>query len=73
MGNRSLLEINHDFSQRVKDNPAAFVEAMMMFLGSNSPRNSIALDYFGIRVFGTRHHTDFYEIHWGGDYASDGR
>lgn len=73
MGNRSLLEINHDFSHRIKENPSAFVDAMMMFLRSNSPANSIALDYFGINVFGTRHHSDFYEIHWGGHYASEGK
>lgn len=66
MSNRSLLEINHDLSHSIKGDPLGFIDAVTLFLGSNSPRNKAALERYGIRIFGTRHHSDGFRIVWGG-------
>lgn len=73
MSNRTLIEINHDQSGMIEKYPLPFIEVMISFLRSNSPRNAAALEQYGIKVFGTRHHSDFYEIHWGGHYATEGK
>jgi hypothetical protein len=67
LSNRSLIEINHDFSHAI--NGAAtgeFENVLLRYLGSNSKENAAALKRFGVRVFGTRHHSDGYDITWGG-------
>lgn len=73
MSNRSLIEFNHDFSHAIEGDQAGFVEALGGYLRSASPRNAAALERFGVTIFGMRHHSDGFEIHWGGHHASEPR
>ena len=66
MSNRSLIEINHDFSGTVRRDQNGFLNTLLAYLGSASPENAAALAHFGIKVFGMRHHSDPYAIDWGG-------
>ncbi len=66
MSNRSLMEINHDKSYRVEDSPTAFAESFMAYVNSGDIRTAIALEYFGVRVIGMKHHSDGHSIEWGG-------
>lgn len=61
MSNRSLIEINHDFG--VRDKPE-LLAALQRYLSSANREHAEALERFGIRVIGMRHHT--------GNYIMDG-
>lgn len=65
MSNRTLIEINHDFSGDIGRNPEAFLSALLSYLASASRDRVLELDGFGITVFGMRHHSDPYSIDWG--------
>lgn len=66
MGNRSLIEINHDMSAYIKRDPAGFVADMGAYLSSASPRTAdVLMQRYGVRVFGMRHHSEGFELHWG--------
>ena len=66
MSYRSLFEINHDFWMKVDADPVAFNEALQRFLSSASNRTAEPLERFGLRWFGTRHHSDGFETNFGG-------
>lgn len=65
MSNRTLIEINHDHWSHIKDRPQQFADAVCRYLGSGSVSYAEELEYYGIRVFGMRHHTDAFDITWG--------
>ena len=65
MSNRTLFEINHDFSDRIKRDPAGFAEALWRYLGSASAEHAADLTQYGVRRFGIRHHSEGFEIQWG--------
>lgn len=65
MSNRSLIEINHDFSHLIEHDSEAFLLALGRYLRSGSTRNAVELERWGVRVFGMRHHTEGFDIKWG--------
>lgn len=69
MSNRTLIEINHDLWHKIKENPLRFAGDVIRYLGSGSPECAEQLERYGLRVFGMRHHSDEYEIKWGGHEA----
>jgi len=71
MSNRSLIEINHDFSHVIERDPYSFASALCRYLGSASPANAEALERYGVRIFGMRHHSDSFNIEWGFTKASE--
>lgn len=54
MSNRSLIEVNHDF--RPDDEPG-FLPALRRYLNSGCRETAEALEPFGVRVIGMRHHS----------------
>lgn len=73
MSNRSLIEINHDYTHEIQDHPEEFVKALVQYLRSGVVEervNGHKQIFRGVAVFGMRHHSDPYEINWGGHKAS---
>lgn len=62
MSIRSLFEINHDFGHRIEREPEAFVRALDAYIRSGDSRTANALEPFGLRVIGQRHHSSEYRI-----------
>lgn len=60
MSIRSLIEINHDFCDRL-DSPA-FVAALQRYLRSGNRECAEDLDLFGVRLVANRHHSADYYI-----------
>lgn len=54
MSYRTLIEINHDF--RPDDDPR-FLPALRRYLNSGCRETADALEPFGVRVIGMRHHS----------------
>jgi hypothetical protein len=54
MSNRTLIEINHDFYHRLDDD---FVPTLNRYLRSASRETAEALELYGVRVIGMRHHS----------------
>lgn len=72
MSNRSLFEINHDRWHVIdKAGAGEFERALLRYLGSASKENALALEPYGIRVFGMRHHSNGFFIQWGGHIARE--
>jgi hypothetical protein len=55
MSNRSLIELNHDFTSEVG---VEFLKALRTYLKSGSRESAEALEPFGVRVLGMRHHSE---------------
>ena len=70
MGNRSLVEINHDYTGEIKRDPEGFVRALTLYLQSGHHLSARGLEQFGVHVFGMKHHSDGYSIEWGGKKSS---
>lgn len=63
MGNRSLIEINHDYADMIAKHPGQFLEAVLEHLrGGGTDAREL---FQGVRMLGMRHHTDGYTIKWG--------
>lgn len=58
MSNRSLLEFNHDYFDRIRDNPEAFVAWLKAFLNNADSDSAERLKTFGVTWHGTRHHSE---------------
>jgi hypothetical protein len=54
MSNRSLIEINHDFCDRLGEEA---LKALRRYLNSANRETADALQQFGIKVVGMRHHS----------------
>ena len=54
MSNRSLIEINHD---RTSDLDEDFLRLLGSYLRSASRESAEALERYGVRVIGMRHHS----------------
>jgi hypothetical protein len=66
MGNRSLIEINHDLFGVIDGAPTGALEqSLLRYLSSASKEDAALLACYGIKVFGMRHHSDGFEIKWG--------
>jgi len=72
MSQRSLLEINHDLAAKIRAQPIAFAEALHRYLSSGGAADARALERFGLRLFGRRHHTEPFAIAWGAHIAREG-
>lgn len=72
MSNRTLIEINHDFTHVIERHPEEFDCDIIRYLCNADQSNAERLLKYGIRVFGMRHHSDAFEINWGGIKASEG-
>ena len=55
MSIRTLIEINHDYTARDSD---GLLAALQLYLNSASREHAEALERYGIRVIGMRHHAD---------------
>lgn len=62
MSNRSLIEINHDYTH---DLGADFMLALVRYLCSADKRTAGELERWGVRVVGMRHHSDCFVVHEG--------
>lgn len=72
MSNRTLLEFNHDFGHRIADDPAPFLSALDdMIRGGPSDHNLPVLGHYGVKWHGQRHHSDGFDIKWGGHKSSE--
>lgn len=71
MSNRTLIEINHDLWFRIRANTTGFAMVVCDYLRCSDSRSAEALQDFGIRVFGMRHHSDSFSIDWGGIRARE--
>jgi hypothetical protein len=58
MSNRTIIEINHDMSHKIRDNPAAIGEEIAEYTRSVSHESADRLRRYGINVLGTVHHSD---------------
>jgi hypothetical protein len=56
MGYRTLIEINHDFGPQ--DGNLEFVAALARYLRGANRDNAEALEAFGVKVIGMRHHSE---------------
>lgn len=54
MSLRTLLEFNHDYAALGRD---GLQEALQLYLNSASREHAEALEVYGIRVIGMRHHS----------------
>lgn len=74
MSNRSLIEINHDYVGTIdKAREGEFERALLRYLRSADTDSAANLERFGVRVFGMRHHSDGFNIEWGGTKATEPR
>lgn len=72
MSNRTLIEISHDFAGEIDRAPTGALERVLLrYLRSGDRESAMELGRYGIRVFGMRHHSDAFEIAWGGLRASE--
>jgi hypothetical protein len=55
VSNRTLIEINHDFCHAL-DHPK-FLRDLRRYLNSASRETADALERYGVRVIGMRHHS----------------
>lgn len=65
MSNRTLFEINHDFSPLLADDQ--FVPCLRRYLGSAAREDAVALEGFGVRIIAMRHHSNDFHIPPGTD------
>lgn len=59
MSNRSLIEINHDFTGELGDE---FLQALRYYLSSGSREDATWLKRFGVHVISMRHHSGRYYV-----------
>lgn len=69
MSNRTLIEINHDYARDI--NTVGFLDAIAVYVRHADKESREALEQYGIRVFGTRHHSDGFDIKWGTSKATE--
>lgn len=69
MSNRTLIELNHDLWDKMEG--PAFTNALQAYLRSANKDNAEDLERFGVRVFGTRHHSEGFVVRWGCHAASE--
>ena len=66
MGNRTIVEFNHDYAHKIDDDPEGFLRAIRTMLSSgvneqeSDKRDALAL--FGVRTSPTHHHSSRAEI-----------
>lgn len=65
MSNRTLIEINHDRGDVIKNNPDNFISCLLYHLGTGDELSAKDLEYFGVRVIGMKHHSEGHDITWG--------
>lgn len=72
MSQRTLLEFNHDYGHKVEKDPEPFLSALGdLIRGGPSDHNLIVLGSYGVTWHGQRHHSDGFNIAWGGHKAAE--
>lgn len=71
MSYRSLFEVNHDFWGKIERDEVAFCAALQRFLSSANDRTAADLERYGLRWFGTRHHSEGFSIDFGSRKTSE--
>ena len=72
MSNRTLIEINHDYGHAIARNQSTVCDLVGDLIRGGADAQVMAqLERFGIRVFGTRHHSDDFTIEWGGSKVAE--
>lgn len=74
MSNRSLIEINHDYAHEIEKNADTFMAALNAYLRGGRcdiVQNGMRFVFAGVRVFGMRHHSDGFDLRWGGVTARE--
>ena len=73
MSNRTLIEVNHDFAHDIEAHPVEFLQALAEHL-RNVEYHKLPRELFrGVRVIGTRHHTESYAVKWGAYQEKSGQ
>lgn len=68
MSTRSIVEINHDYTHEIADNPVEFVQALRIYLNDPNEPNAKSLLRFGMIVAWSGHHSEDRHIlmtYWG--------
>ncbi len=78
MSNRTLIEINHDYAHQIEKDPEVFLKALGDYLRAlrvpiveGRTGHERKMLFPGVRVFGTRHHSEGFNIKWGCTEASE--
>ncbi len=58
MSQRTLIEINHDFTGEIDREDTQFVIDLVSYLRAGGERSKQNLERYGLRVLGRRHHSD---------------
>jgi len=58
MSNRTIVEINHDFWAKIKNDPEKFSALLLEYIRSLSHNAKDELRGFGCNTLATIHHTD---------------
>ena len=58
MSTRSIFEINHDYSYKVKEDPEGFLLVVRLYLSSTSKENAERLEHYGFKRAWWGHHSD---------------
>lgn len=60
MSMRTIVEFNHDCGDAIERNPAGFVDAITRMINGGSGARGVTrdLEYFGVKVTPTMHHSD---------------
>lgn len=66
MSNRTLLELNHDYADKIRRDPEGFVGAVLELARAGAtPQAVVALRDFGVTTVLTRHHSEQAHIRCG--------
>jgi hypothetical protein len=57
MSNRSLFEIDHDFFDRLHNDPQGFMDKLQKYLHSGSKEDAEPLRHYGLRWYGFLYHS----------------
>lgn len=74
MSQRTLLQFNHDQAHKIEREPAPFLSALGdLMRGGPSDHNLIVLGSYGVTWHGQRHHSDGFNITWGGHKSAEAK
>lgn len=72
MSQRTLLEFNHDQAHKIEKDPMPFLLALgELMRGGRSDDTLLVLGSYGVKWHGQRHHSDAFDIKWGGHVATE--
>ncbi len=57
MSTRTIVEINHDFADRLERSPGPFMRVLGEWLRGATPEAKALLEHYGVRVVWSGHHS----------------